>query len=84
MSRKRSVDELNAPNSVKSVIAWELYSQLNSLFFCLFLSLPQALQLDEGRKLLLVDLAAVSLLLSSLSLFRHLDFQTCFPLCLDH
>ena len=43
MSRKRSVDELHAPSSLKSVIAWDLYSQRNSLFSCLFLSLAQAL-----------------------------------------
>ena len=47
------------------------------------LSLAQALKLDEGRKTVLVDLAAVSLLLSSL-FFVHLDVQTCFPLCPDH
>ena len=33
MSRKRSVDELDAPSSLKSVIASDLYSQFNSFFF---------------------------------------------------
>ena len=32
MSRKRSVDELDAPSSLKSVIASDLYSQCNSFF----------------------------------------------------
>ena len=36
MSRKRSVDELDAPSSLKSVIASDLYSQCNSVFLCLF------------------------------------------------
>ena len=66
MSRKRSVDELDAPSSLKSVIASDLYSQCNSVFFFACSSTL----VGRRSKPVIVDLTAVCLLLSSLFFVR--------------